>query len=83
MRYGFDSLDRIASPLAHDCVFFYLAYCRFVSEGVYELLLCLKKMGMPRDAGQRVARTALTLKGSEEWMEAYDKDLKRWEICEL
>ena len=72
VRYGFDTLDCIASPLAHDCVFFYLAYCRFVSEGVYELLLCLQKRGLLQDARKRVARTALVLKRSEEWMEAYE-----------
>ena len=72
VRYGFDSLDRIAAPFAHDCVFLYLAYCRFVSEGVYELLLCLQQKRLPRDVSKRVARMALAQKVSKEWLEAYE-----------
>ena len=69
-RYGFASLDQISSNLAHDCVFFYLAYCRFVSEGVYELLLCLQKL-VPRDIGQKVAKRALEMREDADWMEDY------------
>ena len=81
--YGYGIVDHVAKQAGSDCVLFYLSYRRFVSEGIYAVMLCLVGV-LPRPLRQLVGQCALAMHATVDWLEAFQdrshgpsKDVKR------
>ena len=68
--HGYGIVDYVSKEAGRDCVVFYLEYRRFVSQGVYELMLCLAGL-LPRPIRRMVGQCALAMHATADWLEAF------------